>query len=81
MIQKEITTEVVLGGIVFTHTHVQEFADDSNVFGQVLEYRKYINETFPNRQSYKLLSAKTLHQKPNRERIERTRTAMARRPL
>jgi len=30
------------------HSHTQEFTDDSNVFGRVLEYRQYMRKTFPN---------------------------------
>ena len=29
------------------HEHIQEFDEDLNVFGRVLEYHKYMYKTFP----------------------------------
>lgn len=44
----KIESEVIVEGIgKAKHSHTQEFADDSNVFGRVLEYHKYMHETFP----------------------------------
>lgn len=44
----EIKSEVIVSGIgKMKHTHIQEFADDSNVFGRVLEYHRYMYKTFP----------------------------------
>ena len=41
-------SEVVIAGIgKMRHEHTQEFADDSNVFGRVLEYHQYMYKTFP----------------------------------
>ena len=43
-----ITSEVIVKGIgKMHHRHTQEFADDSNVFGRVLEYHQYMHKTFP----------------------------------
>lgn len=43
-----ITSEVMVKGIgKIYHQHTQEFADDSNVFGRVLEYHQYMYKTFP----------------------------------
>ena len=45
----KMESEVYIDGIgKMTHTHTQEFADDSNVFGRVLDYHKYMYQTFPN---------------------------------
>ena len=56
----EIKTEVKIPSVgVTTHKHTQEFADDSNVFGRVIEYREYIRRLFPNCE-YKLISAKQI---------------------
>ena len=52
-----ITTEVIIPAIgKFIHEHTQEFSDNSNVFGRVAEYRKYIHEMFPECR-YQLISA------------------------
>lgn len=43
-----ITSEVMVKGIGKMYCqHTQEFADDSNVFGMVLEYHQYMYKTFP----------------------------------
>lgn len=43
-----IESEVIVPGVgKMKHRHTQEFADDSNVFGRVLEYRQYMYRTFP----------------------------------
>lgn len=44
----KMISEVRVNGIGnMRHTHTQEFADDSNVFGRVLEYHQYMYKTFP----------------------------------
>ena len=53
----QITTEVYVPRLgKMNHTHVQEFDDDSNVFGRMYEYRQYIYKTFPNC-DFKLIKA------------------------
>lgn len=53
----KITSQVVVAGIgIITDEHKQEFADDSNVFGRILEYHKYMYQTFPNCK-FRLISA------------------------
>ena len=53
----DIETEVYIEGIgTAKHYHTQEFADDSNEFGRVIEYREYIHRIFPNC-DYKLIQA------------------------
>ena len=50
-------SEVKVDGIgKIKHRHTQEFADDSNVFGRVLEYHQYMHKTFPNCE-FKLIKA------------------------
>lgn len=45
----EMVSEVFISGIgKVRHEHTQEFADDSNVFGRILEYHQYMYKTFPN---------------------------------
>lgn len=57
-----IRTEVTVPTVgKFNHEHMQEFADDSNEFGRVLEYREYIHRMFPER-NYKLIEAKEVKQ-------------------
>ena len=42
-----IFSEVSIAGVgKVKHEHIQEFSDDSNVFGRVLEYREYMLRTF-----------------------------------
>lgn len=54
----DIESEVFIDGLgKFRHSHTQEFADDSNVFGRVLEYHEYMYKVFPNCE-FKLISAK-----------------------
>ena len=55
----KIESDVFVCGIRMKHKHIQEFADDSNVFGRVLEYHKYMNRTFP-KCDYKLIKAKEI---------------------
>lgn len=44
----KVESEVYVDGIgKMSHTHTQEFTDDSNVFGRVLEYHQYMYKTFP----------------------------------
>lgn len=53
----KIKSEVVVDGIgKMRHEHTQEFADDSNVFGRVLEYHQYMYNTFP-KCEFRLISA------------------------
>ena len=53
----DIISEVIVEGIgKMKHQHTQTFADDNNVFGRVLEYHKYMYQTFP-RCEFKLISA------------------------
>ena len=43
-----IESVVVIDGIgECKHHHVQDFADDSNVFGRVFEYHEYMHRAFP----------------------------------
>lgn len=56
------TSEVVIGGIVMKHEHTQEFADDSNVFGRVLEYHEYMHKMFP-QCLFRLLHAECIEDK------------------
>lgn len=52
-----ITSEVFVDGIgKMRHEHTQEFAEDSNVFGRVLEYHQYMDKTFP-KCEYRLVKA------------------------
>jgi hypothetical protein len=54
----EITSEVIIDGIgKVKHDHEQDFAENSNVFGRVLEYRTYMRNTFPNCE-FRLICAK-----------------------
>ena len=56
----EIESRVYVEGIgTITHTHTQEFSEDSNVFGRVLEYHKYMEKHFGNRQ-FELVKAKEI---------------------
>ena len=44
----KVISKVVVPSIgVITDEHTQEFRDDLNVFGRVLEYHKYMYSTFP----------------------------------
>lgn len=53
----KMESEVTVDGIgKMKHTHTQEFADDSNVFGRVLEYHQYMYKTFP-KCDFKLIKA------------------------
>lgn len=53
----KIISEVIINGVGrCKHEHVQEFSEDSNVFGRVLEYRQYMRNTFP-RCEFKLIKA------------------------
>lgn len=53
----KMESEVIVNGIgKMKHRHTQEFADDSNVFGRVLEYHQYMYKTFPNCE-FKLIKA------------------------
>lgn len=43
-----IVSEVNIPGIGWSkYQHEQEFDDDSNVFGRVLEYHQYMEKLFP----------------------------------
>ena len=43
-----IISEVSVRGIgKIKHIHEQIFSEDSNVFGKILEYHKYMRKTFP----------------------------------
>lgn len=56
----KLESEVFVEGIgKMKHTHTQTFADDSNVFGRVLEYHQYMYKTFPNCK-FKLIKAMEL---------------------
>ncbi len=52
----KIISEVDIFGIIYTDEYIQEFSDDSNVFGRVLEYHQRMYKKFPNK-SFKLKSA------------------------
>ena len=54
-------SKVMLYGMECTHEHEQEFDDNSNVFGRVLEYHQYMERTFPN-MPFKLISAEQLEE-------------------
>lgn len=55
-----IESEVCVDGIgKMHHSHTQEFADDSNVFGRVLEYHQYMYKTFP-KCEFRMIKAKEL---------------------
>lgn len=59
----EIESTVFIDGIgKCKHSHTQEFADDSNVFGRVIEYHQYMYKTFPNCQ-FMLVRAEEVRQK------------------
>lgn len=54
----EVLSEVIVEGIgKMKHQHTQTFADDSNVFGRVLEYHQYMYKTFP-QCDFRLIKAK-----------------------
>lgn len=54
----QMESEVYVDGIgKMKHSHTQEFANDSNVFGRVLEYHQYMYRTFPNC-DFRLIKAK-----------------------
>ena len=54
----EIESSVSVTGLGnLMHYHTQEFSEDSNVFGRVLEYHEYMKKTFPNC-DFKMISAK-----------------------
>lgn len=43
-----ILSEVKINGIgKVKHIHEQTFSEDSNIFGKILEYHKYMRKTFP----------------------------------
>lgn len=53
----DIISEVFINGIgKMRHEHTQEFSEDSNVFGRVLEYHQYMYKAFPNCE-FKLIKA------------------------
>ncbi len=56
----EITIRVKLGGLTCTETYKQEFADNSNVFGRVVEFRQRIKTIYPNARDYEIIKAKRL---------------------
>lgn len=48
MARYKVLSEVYISGIGnCKHEHEQEFDEDLNVFGRVLEYHKYMYKTFP----------------------------------
>lgn len=55
----KVRSEVLFGDMVITDTYVHEFADDSNVFGRVLEYHQRMYKAFPNCR-FRLIEAKEL---------------------
>ena len=56
----EIASEVIVNGIgKMRHEHVQDFSEDSNVFGRAFEYREYMRKTFPGCE-FKLIKAKQI---------------------
>lgn len=56
----EVLSEVIIPSIgTLKHEHTQSFDDDSNVFGRVLEYHKYMYRTFPNCK-FRLIKAKPI---------------------
>lgn len=56
----EVESKVTIEGLGdFTHTCILDFDDNSNVFGRVLGYHKYMYATFPNRR-FTLIKAKLL---------------------
>ena len=56
----EVLSEVIVEGIgKMKHTHTQEFADDSNVFGRALEYHQYMYRNFP-KCEFRLIKAKEI---------------------
>lgn len=56
----KIESEVYVDGIgKMKHSHTQEFANDSNVFGRVLEYHQYMYKTFP-KCEFRLIKAKEI---------------------
>ena len=57
----EVKSRVNIMGMKSTHEHVQEFRDDSNVFGRALEYRQYMRQTFPGCE-FELISAKEVRE-------------------
>ena len=53
----KVESEVIIKGIgTCRHEHIQDFSEDLNVFGRVLEYHKYMYKTFPDCQ-FKLIRA------------------------
>ena len=52
----KIISEVDLFGLKCKDEYIAEFADDSNVFGRVLEYHERMYKIFPNCK-FKLISA------------------------
>lgn len=56
----KVESEVIIEGVgKFCHEHEQEFDDNLNVFGRVLEYHKYMYRTFP-RCEFRLIKAKEI---------------------
>lgn len=54
----KILSEVYIDTIgKIKHEHIQEFEDDSNVFGRVYDYHQYMYRTFPGC-NFKLIEAK-----------------------
>jgi len=54
----DIESRVTIEGIGnVTHKHMQEFNDNSNVFGRVYDYHQYMKKTFPNC-NFEMVSAK-----------------------
>lgn len=44
----KIISRVTMFGMNVEHEHIQQFDDNSNVFGRALEYRQYMRREFPN---------------------------------
>ena len=50
----KVTSSVNMFGLICRHEHEMEFEDDENVFGRILKYHKYMEETFPGKE-FKLI--------------------------
>lgn len=45
-----VYSAVNMCGLICRHQHVMEFEDDENVFGRILKYHQYMEETFPGKE-------------------------------
>ena len=55
----KITSKVKILDMEIKHEHIQEFKNNSNVFGRIYEYHQYMYKTFPKKE-FELLKAEEI---------------------